>query len=33
VGVDCWSYRPVSLARIIKRLDGTEDEEVLQACA
>ncbi|WP_262029240.1 metallophosphoesterase [Microvirga sp. Mcv34] len=33
VGVDCWGFAPVSLDRILKRMDGTEDEEVLQACA
>jgi calcineurin-like phosphoesterase family protein len=33
VGVDCWSFRPVSLEEIMARLDATEDAAVLQACA
>jgi len=33
VGVDCWSFRPVSLDEIMARIDGSEDDLVLQACA
>jgi calcineurin-like phosphoesterase family protein len=33
VGVDCWGFRPVSLDEILARLDGREDDLVLQQCA